>query len=312
MAIPEGIATVAVTGRYIRPDGTPLSGTVSFTPPARLTFPDADTISAGAATVALDADGAFFVSLIATDVPGMQPEDWTYTVTEKMGKAPERTYAIVLPSATPSVDLADIAPANPADGEYVLVTGPAGKDGSKIYSGTGAPATGTGVDGDYYVDTTSGAVTLYGPKAGGVWPSTGVVLGSGNLVTSVNTKTGAVTLTASDVGAVPIAGGTATGPVNIQPTSGNALTAFGSTDPATYFRVTAEGHPYSNSLRPTFYNIGIGDTLAPFGGGKFVLGLKNVLTVPTGTPGNGGILYAEGGALKFRGGNGTVTTIAPA
>ncbi len=207
MAIPEGIATVVVTGHYIRPDGTPLTGTVTFEPPARLTFPDADTISAGAATVALDAEGAFLVELIATDVPGMQPDGWTYTVTEKMSKALERTYAIAVPSATPVVDLADIAPANPADGDYVLITGPAGKDGSTIHSGPGAPTASVGVDGDYYVDTTAGSVTLYGPKAGDAWPSTGVVLGSGNLITSVNGQTGDVDLNAASVEAVPLDGG---------------------------------------------------------------------------------------------------------
>lgn len=180
MAIPAGIATVVVTGRYIRPDGSPLTGTVTFEPPPRLTFPDADTISAGAATVALDGDGAFLVTLIATDVPGMQPEDWTYTVTERMARAPERTYHVALPSATPAVDLADIAPADPAHGDYVLITGPAGadgEDGTQLLSASGAPTNGQGADGDFYVDTTPGDPTLYGPKAGGTWPTAGISLG---------------------------------------------------------------------------------------------------------------------------------------
>ena len=41
-------------------------------------------------------------------------------------------------------------------------------------SGTGPPNNGTGVDGDYYVDTTTDQ--LYGPKAGGVWPGSPVQL----------------------------------------------------------------------------------------------------------------------------------------
>ena len=41
-------------------------------------------------------------------------------------------------------------------------------------SGTGDPSNGTGVDGDYYVDTTTDQ--LYGPKAGGVWPGSPVQL----------------------------------------------------------------------------------------------------------------------------------------
>lgn len=364
--IPPGIATVLLSGRYIRPDGTPLRGTVTFNAPT-LTLAAADTITVGSAKVELDEDGAFSVTLIATDNASMQPTDWTYQVRESFMHAEGRAYAIVLPQATPVVDLADIAPADPSNGDYVLVTGPAGAPGTKIYSGAGAPANTLGINGDFYVDTTAGAVKLYGPKVSGNWPSNGVTLGSGNLVTSVNTKTGAVTLTAADVGAVPTTGGTVNGTVTatgglkvaatdvnvnglvidtpanvaarlavirsggvdkfslgtdgalmlyggttVQPGTGNGLTVYGSTDTSTYFRVTPEGHPYSNSVRPTFYNMGVGDTTTPFGGGKFVLGFKNVQTAPTGTPGTGGIVYVEGGALKFRGGNGTVTTIAPA
>jgi len=42
-----------------------------------------------------------------------------------------------------------------------------GNDGASILSGAGAPGTGDGIDGDSYIDTTTGNV--YGPKAGGAW-----------------------------------------------------------------------------------------------------------------------------------------------
>jgi hypothetical protein len=50
-------------------------------------------------------------------------------------------------------------------------TGPAGSNGTNgntVLNGSGAPGSGTGVNGDYYLrsDTTS----LYGPKSGGAWP----------------------------------------------------------------------------------------------------------------------------------------------
>lgn len=48
------------------------------------------------------------------------------------------------------------------------------------------------------------------------------------------------------------------------------------------------------------------------GGGVGVLTLANAATPPTSNATGGGILYAEGGALKWRGSAGTVTTIAPA
>lgn len=38
----------------------------------------------------------------------------------------------------------------------------------------------------------------------------------------------------------------------------------------------------------------------------------NATTVPTSNPTGGGLLYCSGGALKFRGSSGTVTTIAAA
>jgi hypothetical protein len=43
-----------------------------------------------------------------------------------------------------------------------------------------------------------------------------------------------------------------------------------------------------------------------------VIGIGNAVTVPTGNPTGGGVLYVEAGALKYRGSSGTVTTIANA
>ena len=51
-----------------------------------------------------------------------------------------------------------------------LYARPIGSDGKTVRSGTGAPASGLGVDGDFYIDTT-GDKTIYGPKAGGAWGS---------------------------------------------------------------------------------------------------------------------------------------------
>lgn len=48
------------------------------------------------------------------------------------------------------------------------------------------------------------------------------------------------------------------------------------------------------------------------GGGTNCLGLGNASVLPSSNPTGGGVMYAEGGALKWRGSSGTVTTIAPA
>jgi hypothetical protein len=64
-------------------------------------------------------------------------------------------------------------------------------------------------------------------------------------------------------------------------------------------------------LTITGSNVGIGTT-DQFGSGVKVIGIANATTVPTTNPTNGGVLYVEAGALKYRGSSGTVTTIANA
>jgi hypothetical protein len=58
-------------------------------------------------------------------------------------------------------------------------------------------------------------------------------------------------------------------------------------------------------------SLGFGTT-NQFGSGGRVIGIANATTVPTTNPTGGGVLYVEGGALKYRGSSGTVTTIANA
>jgi len=57
-------------------------------------------------------------------------------------------------------------------------------------------------------------------------------------------------------------------------------------------------------------NLGFGTTSV--GGGVVVIAIANATTVPTSNPSGGGILYVQGGALKYRGSSGTITTIAAA
>jgi lysophospholipase L1-like esterase len=202
MTMPAGIDTVTLTGRYVHPDGSPFAGKVTFSTPALLTLSGADTIAAGSATVTLDAAGQFTVILVATDNADMQPTDWAYRVTEQLTGVESRVYSILLPSANSPVDLADIAPADPALGNYVPVPGPPGADGvtgNTILSGHGTPPSGTGRDGDYWMD--QDAWELYGPKASGAW--LGTALPITDVITSVNGQTGIVTLDAADVGADP-------------------------------------------------------------------------------------------------------------
>jgi hypothetical protein len=73
--------------------------------------------------------------------------------------------------------------------------GPAGSNGHTVLNGTGTPSNSVGSDGDFYIDTA--ANVLYGPKAGGTWPSPGVSLigpagpGSGASASSLDELNGA-------------------------------------------------------------------------------------------------------------------------
>ncbi|HTF49428.1 MAG TPA: hypothetical protein VK735_18455 [Pseudonocardia sp.] len=49
--------------------------------------------------------------------------------------------------------------------------GPPGADGRTVLNGSGTPSGGLGADGDFYIDTTPGAIKIFGPKTSGTWGS---------------------------------------------------------------------------------------------------------------------------------------------
>lgn len=82
------------------------------------------------------------------------------------------------------------------------------KNGGAIFPTTGTPAATVGVDGDYAIDkTTAGGPYIYGPKAGGVWP-TAMGLGGaagtpGNLYLPIPKSASASVLAADLTGSTP-------------------------------------------------------------------------------------------------------------
>lgn len=88
----------------------------------------------------------------------------------------------------------------------VSSAGTSGPRGNGWQTGTGAPTSTVGIDGDFYLDQTNpNAPTYWGPKTSGAWTGHGpYALGSGGggAVTSVNNQTGAVTITAAGLGAL--------------------------------------------------------------------------------------------------------------
>ncbi|MHB9110746.1 MAG: hypothetical protein ACYDCO_27145 [Armatimonadota bacterium] len=60
---------------------------------------------------------------------------------------------------------------------YIAQKGTDGAAGRTVLSGSGAPAGGTGTNGDFYIDTT--AWQIYGPKAAGAWGAGTNIVGTG-------------------------------------------------------------------------------------------------------------------------------------
>lgn len=287
--LPESIPAVTVRGRFLSPDGRPLSGSVVFRAPAQLTFPQADVILGGPVVAQLDAQGAIEVVLPATDAPDMDPSGWAYIVAEQLAGIPAgRSYNILLPRAQPEVDLADIAPTDPSKPNYVGVPGPAG------------PAGPAGPRGDTGATGTTGAT---GP------------VGVPGVVQSVNGKSAAaVVLAAVDVGAVANTGGYSRmdGTLHVV-YAGTQADVFKASDAAQskYTAVNKNAELVTNATA-TFNDARIGGGLATFGGGAGgILAFANAATPPTSNP-VGALLYAEGGVLKVRQADGTVFTIGAA
>lgn len=224
MSLPVEIPTVRVTGTYRGPDGRALKGTVTFTGPPLLTFAESDLFVAGPVVATLDeagqiidADGNIGVHLPATDAPNMNPTGWTWTVKENLtGVTGTRTYSMVLPQNTlnNTVDLADVAPADPTTPTYVAVEGPSAYEVAVAEGFTGTEAE--------WIASLEGAQGPQGPQ--GIQGETGAqgpqgiqgVPGDPGVVQSVNGVSAAdIVLDAADVGAVPttdkgIANGVAT------------------------------------------------------------------------------------------------------
>ncbi|MDP5314036.1 phage tail protein [Streptomyces poriferorum] len=213
--LPESIPTVHLTAQYLSLDGRPLSGNVEFQPPVLLTHAEADLFVGGPTLAALDAEGRIDVTLPATDAEGWNPFGWTYTVTERIaGAGRNRTYRIALSATVPEIDLADIAPADPAGAQYVTVPGPAGPQGEPGPQGPAGPVRSVNghTEGDIILLASEvGAVASSAAgQAGGVAqldaegkvPKAQLPDGTGEGVTSVNGQTGTVTLAAADLGAL--------------------------------------------------------------------------------------------------------------
>ncbi len=119
VAIPANLSLVTVTGTYIDISGVPIAGQVKFTPRAVLRNVTSNVILVNSTiVVTLDANGAFSQQLVATDDNDASPVNFTYFVEEAFTGG--RQFDILLPAATPVIDLADVSPAIANDGTGAL------------------------------------------------------------------------------------------------------------------------------------------------------------------------------------------------
>ncbi|MFF3998545.1 glycerophosphodiester phosphodiesterase family protein [Streptomyces cyaneofuscatus] len=158
MALPDDLPTVTLTGTYTHPDGSPMKGSVSVTPtPGKVVAADSGLTIQGRAKEKIDGNGCVTLTVLATDAPGINPENFTYEVKIAFPDAPGDEFTIELPAAAPDVQLPAITPATPSDGDYVVITGPEGPEGPAGPAGAdgepGPPgADGSNADAEQYTD----------------------------------------------------------------------------------------------------------------------------------------------------------------
>jgi hypothetical protein len=123
MPLPGDINTITVTGTYLNPSGTAMSGTVTFAPSTPILVDTVGAVLLGGigTTVALNASGAFSVVLPCTGQ--LTPSNWSWTVTETIAGMSPRSYSINIPHSLGStVDISTLSPIVPAS---ITVSSPA-------------------------------------------------------------------------------------------------------------------------------------------------------------------------------------------
>lgn len=158
MALPTNVGYGTVAGKFIDSTGSPLAGSVAFTPsPTKFINTGA---SGGPVTilpkpiVATLTDGQFSIELVATDDPDLNPSNWTYSVEFKLEGATLPRFDIDVPEGA-SIDLSEVAPVSPSNGATIDRFVPAGGSTGQVL----AKRTGTDYDLEW--------ITVEGGSTGG-------------------------------------------------------------------------------------------------------------------------------------------------
>lgn len=98
MSYPADMATRTVFGQFIRINGDPDAGTLSFTPSTMITDASSVIVLRGPVSVDLNAEGYFEVELPCTDDRDLVPVGWTYTARIRLAGSQPREFDFRLPT----------------------------------------------------------------------------------------------------------------------------------------------------------------------------------------------------------------------
>lgn len=131
MALPPEIQTVTVVGQQVHPDGTAIHGSIRLVPTAGRFVHVATGVTVQGPAVEPYADnGDVSITVVASDADGINPTGGTYQLTLTAYDSSTVSFPVLLPKDTPVVNLAAITPVTPAEGDYVIITGPPGPPGA--------------------------------------------------------------------------------------------------------------------------------------------------------------------------------------
>ena len=126
MAFADNWNLVPVTGRYLKIDGEPAAGYLTFKPtPVRMMDAKAlVTVMQSIYPVRLGGDGSFRIKLPATDDPDITPVDFTYEVTEHFDGAEPNTWFVKIPIiyVNMGIDISTLVPLTMNPGVPVSIT----------------------------------------------------------------------------------------------------------------------------------------------------------------------------------------------